>query len=743
MNGADMDGLVLLVSLVARWSHLDILNPQAYKNTKLSAENSEDIPELVVHFNSALQTMRRGFSDAVGQFTAATDAGMAQSLLRRKDLVKYIMALAFSPIEELQFAAQSLLTQAYDVFDRAECFREILKACPTVSLNALVNVLATFEEFVRLLPDGSGMSKSLVRCMADIIQVLTNGRNGLFWSGAVTNEVQLQTQLPHLWDMMCRASSLIFKHAPGWSKVNEADNMTDWMRDALIFFRDLLAQRASFENAATGEKKKAVDSDKKTIGIGRAMLESLRPALPEATRWLRLTDLELLHQTSVLIVSLIETFRLGDVPPSEEGLDKLERLLENAKKPTTPATQKTKLSESQLAEIAEAVSYFRQDDGQDEPSRSSTPVSTSTVEQTATVKVAQKALGPFVTKQQPKHKVAASLATSYPKANVSSKLRLTSTSSAKLPKALSTGNSLMAQVRSQAQFRPALPRIMKKPEASVKASSSKMASSSIKDERGPPPQDDESSSSSSSDSDDDDDDDEPSGLAALGKLQKTPVKIKKRVEKRGIKLMEPEYTKLNPALERIRKREEAQRAAFRLKPDLRPLHRIILSWDYDHNQVEPPGNQSSYRSIPDVFNSEEEYYRIFEPLLALECWSQLVKSKEEATSEILVGKINSRQYIDEWVDVDISVSDRIPDKWRLSEMDIVLLRSIVDRSSVLGKVQAFRRIGTEIEATVRYLPKGITSDAGINIGTQWQLSKVFRYVILFTLHISFVHIATI
>ena len=177
-----------------------------------------------------------------------------------------------------------------------------------------------------------------------------------------------------------------------------------------------------------------------------------------------------------------------------------------------------------------------------------------------------------------------------------------------------------------------------------------------------------------------------------------------------------------------------------MKPDLGPLHRIILSWNYDHDSLEPPvlGDRPSYISIMDQFASNEEYQRIFEPLLTLECWSQLIKSKEETTPEKLTCKINSRQYIDDWLDLDVSVTDRPPERWWLAETDILLLRKLGGQNSILAKVQSSSMTGFQgIQATLRSFFNPKAPDPGLYVNTQWCLVKVFRSVP--TLHLISLH----
>lgn len=227
------------------------------------------------------------------------------------------------------------------------------------------------------------------------------------------------------------------------------------------------------------------------------------------------------------------------------------------------------------------------------------------------------------------------------------------------------------------------------------------------------------------------------GLADLAKLQDSsplkkvkPVKFKKVEERRQIKIIDdPRLTTRNPMQERNDRREAALRNALRLKPDITPLHRIILSWDYDHNDDVPPftGMKPSLLHVPDRFKDHTEYLKVFEPLIMYECWAQIVKSKEETSPEIFPAKVISRSFVDDWLDLDMEFTDTIRRDWRLAETDVVLLRNIETQKCVMGKCVGFRKSMTGVQVSVRTYA-GKFGDPGLSVASVWQLSLVFRYV---------------
>jgi ATP-dependent RNA/DNA helicase, senataxin len=726
----DSESLALLISLVARSAYLDTLSSDAFNPKSLPAALRGDIAHIIVAVNAGLQAMRVGFLATVTQYTNATSSTdkVVQSLIHRPDMAKHLLALLLSPVKDLQMASQIFLGQAYDVDLRSDCLRAIIKDIPALALDGIATAVSNFNDCAPLFPDACSIAKSLVRCMTDVIEVLTNGRDGLLFDehfGGVSEMVRSEARLPKLWRLMCGAITTIFRRTPTWSKVNEPEDMVDWMRDALIFARDLVAQRRTFEAAALfvpQQSRPAMASPRKPSHIGYDMLNDLQPVLKESIRWLRLTDMELLHQSSHLVQTLMDCFREAEVTPSQDSLAKLEKVLDASRRKSIPANQQTKLSETHLSELASALSFFNKNDNDDvddihiieEPMLpvNLRAVPTHKSSHTPHNGLRQRKLDGFM--------VVPSKSSGGASRSLISKPSIETSSGKSVPQSEGRsrqGMNVESSVGSRSIQRADLSSKLSHKERTLKGESisTKLGVSH--------------SSSSSSSSSGSDEEDGPRGLASLGKLQKSP-HSKKPAQRRTIRLMNTEFTGRNAALDRIRKREEAHRAALRMKPDLRPLHRIILSWNYDHDGLEPPvlGGGPPYVPVKDQFTSDREYQEIFEPLLTLECWNQLIKSKEEVVPETHTCRINSRQYIDDWLELDVSVVGRPPERWWLAETDIVLLRKFGGQDSILAKVHSSARMWAEIQVTLRILITAKAVDPGLYVSTQWRLTKVFRYV---------------
>ena len=114
----------------------------------------------------------------------------------------------------------------------------------------------------------------------------------------------------------------------------------------------------------------------------------------------------------------------------------------------------------------------------------------------------------------------------------------------------------------------------------------------------------------------------------------------------------------------------------RLAPDLSPLHKSILSWDYFHDGEFPPNSQhKDYTLVTSSFKNPVEYQNIFEPLLVLEAWQGFLKSREEAgnSQRPFAIKLANRLTVDSFIEVNTSMPIADGKELGLSEADIVLI----------------------------------------------------------------------
>ena len=701
----DSDAMAMMLAVLSSIAHMDDLKEATFADRIARSPNPGNLGVLLGSINRAFGVLRTGFGDAMTRYLDLSLPSVVAELLRRSDVAKNVTILMLSPVEVLQESAQSLAGLAFDVEVRSDCFRALLEKVPTSTFAGILHSLDIFVQYASMVPEACSLSKALARCLTDVIDVLCSSPDGLLLKHEFLTKgagVDVPALLPKWWNMMTQALSVIFAKTPKWAAYFENAEMVLWMRDALIFGRDMLAQRRVIESASLVQSQQTAVGGKMSR-VGRRMVDDLQAVLFELTRWLRLTDEELLHQSFALLETFLSCFRETGIFPKPEVLQKLQKHVDDARQKDSKRPQ-TRLDSSRLARLQDAIGSFDEEEVEivsykpagkrNEIPETKSASSESRKKQTK-LSAPGKDKGKLVIRADDRRSRRPSISSYF---------------SADDRKRLSTTAALQPQLsrRTGAQAAPPVKKDTPLPTPVGSKTALPQASSEPTTE---------------ADSEESDEEDGV-GLASLSKLQRTPV-IKKPAERRQVMMMDLPTKVRNPALERMNKREDARRTQLRLKPDMSGLHRTLLSWDYDFNGPSPPGQSVKLERVPPTFSDPEHFRRIFEPMFLLECWTQLVESKEGSLQMYDV-RLANRQFVDDWLDIDISFVGSVDKDWSLNDTDVVLLRQPQGKKGVLAKVQNYKGSPFGIQATVRCCARG--SDPGLQPGSVWSLGKVLRLV---------------
>ncbi|KAG9013563.1 DEAD-box type RNA helicase [Tulasnella sp. 427] len=750
----DPDAMALLINVVAASAHLDLLNPEIY-TSRARAASAKDLKdayaeEVKAHRN-ALETMRKGFQDAVTTF--ASDTGLVRTLLEQEGVVENLMAVMFSPSESLSSSAQEIAMQAWDVDGRDGSLRAYFEKHTAAAFKGTMTFLKTAKETVKGSLEACAVSRSTVLCLTDINDALCSKPDGLlFQIGFGKNsEIELPASIIGLWDLMSDVISEIFQRTPVWATYfDDSAIMIVWMRDALIFARDMVSKFNVFHDAAAETLQLSFTgaSPVKSRGRtspGQSMVKKLEDVITDAVRWLKLTDEELLHQTVELVKLILRCFERLAAKPPQAVVQKLEAYCADR------TTTKHELNREQVSGIAEAIEPFLDEEEtkkltkhREQPSDKAIEISDSSEDEEVQLVGERKPPRPAPTRKpepsKPKPDVYSQLMrAASSKDHGKEKVHLdltprTTSSSASRPFFTSAGPARsnfppkgsgkptnLAKMRelwkeAGAKAREIQAAANQQAQVPIAGPSRGHQSDASSRSRGSAAESSEDNASS--------EDEEERGLGALAKLQKLKGKVPtiNKQERRGIQLMDNAIR--NPARERLTAREQAKRTQMRLKPDLTPLHQMILSWNYDHNGEDPPNlEQLRLRGIPDLFSSYDDYRNVFHPLLSLECWSQIVKAKEEPQDSVNCS-IAQKMFVDNWLDMELAILSQTEKGWYLAETDIVVLRPVKDPGvSLLAKIQSFRRNPQGFGTSVRCIPS--PNQGGFANGSVCTLTKVF------------------
>ncbi|GAA5958558.1 hypothetical protein JCM3765_006673 [Sporobolomyces pararoseus] len=657
--------------------------------------------------NDALATARDPLVTLLMSFADERVDQLLEFLSQPGAVSSTVLAL-FSPVESVHNTAQGLVKQAFDVPTRRDVFYHLAARFPDGTLQGLASAIQSFRTCARTLPEACGMAKRLVRCLSDVIDVFCDTTDGLLRDSDYVSrgkEVKLQGKLLKLWELMGDSLALLFKKTPDWALFFENEEMTEWMRDAILFGVDMLDQIRVFEtiisgksldksSVAPGSPVKSLAASSKESRNAASMITSLANPLEELLAWLRLNDQDLLLHAFNLVRRMLARFTKSGLELRESIVARLRKLTDRSSG-TSAEKRSTILRDDQLLELREALEA-------------------STVKGEARV-------------QRGKDKEQAKLGV----------IEIDSDDDAKPSKPVrvkSAVNVTSGPLQSKLPF-PTLPGRQPPSKSATKAkpaaparpkgvpwttySLSKKATS-------------ESSESESSDEDEKPGGKKLTGLALLAKDQKPAIK---KTERRQIKMVDvigPEGGQglRGQTIGRPGVRKEDQQAAraarLRAAQDFSRLHRQILQWDPACDLNGPP-DVNLRSKLPGSFRNAEDYFTAFEPLLLTECWEQIRQSKIEAASEgqVLFAIIAGRQSVDDFVDIFCTIEHgQMRDRIYFGDSDLVWLRQ--GQRQIFAKIQAVSRKRDFFELTLRcHLGKDVhDAGSGLAARTRWELLKL-------------------
>ena len=175
----------------------------------------------------------------------------------------------------------------------------------------------------------------------------------------------------------------------------------------------------------------------------------------------------------------------------------------------------------------------------------------------------------------------------------------------------------------------------------------------------------------------------------------------------------------------------------RLTPDLSPLYRRILTWDFFHDQDFPPGSSAKdYMMVANTFRNVGEYKSTFEPLLMLECWNQFRKAKEENNFTVFSLELATRMNADNFVELHMTMDqvDFVAQKVSVMESDVLLVSTAANNPllsssepSCLARVVGITKKRNIVEMSVRCLPSPSMLPA-LKVKAKYRVAKILSYV---------------
>nr|POE59119.1 helicase sen1 [Quercus suber] len=521
----------------------------------------------------------------------------------------------------------------------------------------------------------------------DFFSCLTDSQDGILRSRTISDKQDLAA-LSDLWKETWNVLAIIFQHTEFWSNIGyDKAVMTEFCRATMEFAETVFDQYSIFASTL-----REGDKTKSDLEVGEELLKSPAKAFNNMTGWLRLRDDFLIETAVSLTVKVLRRLEEVGIRIDEKAAQYVEGVV------STGATTKirTKLSPAQKAELQRALEQHL-----GEPVAEHIDVNTTAPRKQSTLAGwANKSGSSAPTTALPKPKNVIDLEKWSNASDASKRKKDLAEEHDKAYRDLigsaTSGQQAFRQKIPPKKLAPlAAPKITqqqadfaakrkaqedevkrKKAEFLAKQTGGRVGAGSGVQGLGNMGKDHTLKGQNvmvSSDEESDDDDDDELDTDLFG----GPIKDKKKIQRpnvdpNGALGLKPEVKKGPTRIQRTARSAKDMRA--RLAPDLAPLHKIILQWDFFHEGDYPPGaNSHVFQAVANSFTNPVAYQATFQPLLTLEAWQGMVKSREENTAKPYDIKINNRSNVDHFVELSTLVGQAENRDLQLQEGDIILM----------------------------------------------------------------------
>ncbi|ORY12337.1 tRNA-splicing endonuclease-like protein [Clohesyomyces aquaticus] len=649
------------------------------------------LPPTIRHFNNRLELLSRSITDVVDRLTEF-DSQILEAMFKQPLAACSVVATLFSSSKETRDSSVELLKVISSKDERREAIQHILD-------RYYRNVLHGVSESCRSVTKTKvfAPAPSMIKTCSDIIDVMSNPQDGIL--RARNLEAGECGVTMSLWKSLWNAITIIFQTTEDWSNLGcyDKEMMKEFCRDTMQFANQLFDQCSIFSTAL---KNTMTDPDDATGGnkLLRELLEVPAGTMESIAKWLRLRDEFLSSRCVTLISRLLVRLREVNIEVDAEALTYMERVLSG--------DVRAKLSMQQEAELQRALETHL---GHSITTKGEEPVKPK---QASLSKWMTTGATPAEKKEKTKEAQAMLMADASRTATAFQAKREAKRAQEQetAKQAIARRDAVQAEFRKKRQLEKEKQQKEKAAAiARAKQDAARRGWSEHTSEAGSgldglgvlgkdhAPKGEGLMHSSDESEEEDDFDAELFGINDKSRLRSGPqtnivneVKMQMPVKKR-----------------RVVRSIKDMRA--RLTPDLSPLHKIILSWDYYHTGDFPPGSRrDNYATVLKTFQTPNDYQATFEPLLTLEAWQGFVKAREEGVSKPYEIRVVSRASVDAFQEVSSTMTHAENKELFISEGDVVLLSkskiSGQEDPHCLARVFRVLRKPKHIEVSYRVMP---------------------------------------
>ena len=525
-----------------------------------------------------------------------------------------------------------------------------------------------------------GPSAVALKICADILDCFCSTSDGVLRS-TKTASVKYLERLERFWSSIWALLGLIFEHTEAWSDAgHDKQLMQDFCRGTMDFADRAFDQYSIFATALRQSSERVEAQDMRV-----ALLAHPKRIFGKMIKWLRLRDEYLIDKAVSLTVKILGRLHQAKIKIDADAA----RFIENAAKaPDHPERIKTKLSMQQKAELQRALDQHlgqSADDGTDvdapataKPSGMRAQPATTTTKSSrgGTIDVGAWSDASKREKELRLQEGSRNRDTSVRAPTQQPRLKWPDVD---LTSRLTTQNAALRQQQESQAF------LAKRKQQKAEAESRKQAA--IQKARGVTAgsslqglgdigKDHNLKSKNvmvSSGEESSDDPEDELDIELFGPTEKQERRAKRAAAARIPEVRNLAEKKAGPTkIQRMQRSARDMRA--RLAPNLMGLHRIILKWEFFHEGDYPPGaNEHQFRRVANSFQDPKTYQETFTPLLTLEAWQGMVRTREEGANKSYELKIVTQMRVDAYIEFTSSIKHVENRELQLLEGDIILL----------------------------------------------------------------------
>lgn len=682
LEAVDSQNIELAICLLKAGRHLIGLEPLSMK------AGVERIPGAVKHFNTRFELLSGSITNIVDRISEF-DPKQLSALFEQPDAASAIISLLFSSTEETRKSSVELLKVISSQEERRDALQHIMQL-------HYQNVLEGVSDSCRQvrLKRTFAPAPSMIRTCADIIDIMCNSQDGILRSRRF-NSGEADVTLK-FWKEMWDTLTVFFATTEAWSNLGLYDKtlMMDFCRDVMQFADQLFDQCSIFATSL-----KNADSSKEDGASGhdwaKRLLQLPAGSMEEMKKWLRLRDEFLSTKSVTLISKLLVRLHRVSIEIDDDTLGYIQDVVTGRIKAKLSPQQEAELQRALEIHLGRPLVKEEEESVKEKRQGSLTSwMSTGAAKDTAKDSEARSkllaSLTPAATAFAEKRAAMKAKEAQAAKAAKQDESRLAAQSEFKKKRLLD-----LERQRKEKEDRIAKARQARGLSSATAEAGSGLEGLGILGKDQAPKGEGLMHSSDESDNDEADFDAELFGIKST-KTKSGPktniiseVQVQMPVKKR-----------------RVQRSKMDMRA--RLAPDLSPLHKIILGWDFFHDGDFPPKSKDNYTAVPNTFRTPNDYQATFQPLLTLEAWQGFVKAREENQAKPYEVRIMARASVDAFQEVGSTMTHAENRDIQVSEGDIVLLSSSNPPSAedrhCLARVFRVQRKQAHIEVAYRVMP---------------------------------------